>query len=128
MLVRHNAIPAAYYAISGCSSKNFAIFAKFIEKYFPDISKAFLTSNDIYLILNALNRNHKIMIESVAETKRHGKKKESIIRYTNRPYREIFQEIDQASRCIRSVRYRAELDASKSCKGIPAFKGTISRE
>ncbi len=129
LLVKHDTIPTIYYAISDCKSADFkAIFTKFIEKYFPDISKIFLTNNDIYLILDDLGKSHKIMVELAIGKKRLGKKKESIIRYTDKPYKKVFQEIGEADQWIHSVRYRAEPSVNESYKSASKFKGTIRRE
>ena len=131
LLVKHEEIPSIYYAISDCKAEEFKeVFTKFVSKYFPDISKVFLTNNEIYLILSKLEKkDHKIMIESAIGKKRlEGKKKESIIRYTDKPYKEVFSEIGQGDQWVQSVRYRADIGVDENGKNISAFKGTITRE
>ncbi len=131
LLVKHEEIPSIYYAISDCSADEFKnVFTKFISKYFPDISKVFLTTNELYLVLSKLDTSdNKIMVESAIAKKRlEGKKKESIITYTNKPYREVFNETGQKDLWLQSIRYRSDIGVDENEKPIFTFKGTITRE
>jgi len=131
IIVRHESNPSIYYAISDCKSEEFnKVFTRFISKYFPDISKIFLTNNELYSIFSELERKgYDMMIESsIGKLRLEGAKKETQIRYTNKPYKELFHEINQGNQWIQNVRYRADHGVDEEGNPITLFKGTITRE
>lgn len=130
IIIKHEQNSSIYYAISDCSAKEFKTFTKFVNKYFPDISRIFLTNNEMHLIFSKLEKNdYNIMVESSIGKKRlEGKNKESIIRYTNKPYKKVFDEIIHEDAWIQHVRYRADNGVDDEGNPITAFKGTITRD
>ena len=131
IIAQHESNPTIYYAISDCRTEEFKeVFTKFISKYFPDISKIFLTNNEMYSIFSELEKKgYNIMIESSISKKRlEGKKKETQITYTNTPYKLVFHEIEQGNQWVQNVRYRADTDIDEEGNPITAFKGIVTRE
>jgi len=78
VFVRHPENPSVYIALSDCKAAEFKEFTKFINKYFPDISKIFLTNNEMYLIFRKIEKlGYNIMVEfSVGKKRLLGKKKD----------------------------------------------------
>ena len=129
--VKHPQNPSVYITLSDCKADEFKEFTKFINKYFPDISKIFLTNNEMFLIFKKIEKlGYTVMVEfSVGKKRLMGTKKESFIRYTNKPYKEVFEDIVQNDQWIQSVRYRADYpEMDENGRIWTAFNGTITRD
>jgi len=130
VFVRHPHNPTIYFALSDCKSGEFKeIFTNFINKYFPTISRIFLTNNELYRIFHKIKElGYNVLVEFSVGKKRLSKtQKESYIRYTNKPYAEVFDEMYQHDQWVQSIRYRADLILNDGSSEI-SFRGTISRD
>lgn len=130
IFVRYSENPALYIAISNCKTTEFYEFIKFINKYFPDISNIFLTNNEMSKIFQDVEKlNYDIMVEySVGKKRLMNNNKESTIKYTNKPYREVFDEIAQNDQWIQTIRYRINKKSLKNKTKTKVIKGTITRD
>ena len=132
VFVKHPQNPSVYFALSDYKSIDFKeIFITFISKYFPVISKIFLTNNEMNLIFKKLEKSgYKMLVKhSVTKKRQPGSERpDSYIHYTNQPYKKVFENIFVNDRWIQSIRYGALIsDLSNSAKLI-SFSGTITRD
>lgn len=125
-----------YMIISASKASDFkTVIGKLMNKYYPTVSRIFLTNNEMRMIMDKLEEStgYKIHVDSSIGKKRiigYVKKKESRVTYTNLPYREVFDEIIARDGWVQLVKYTAELIEKKDDEEIrtPKFSGIISRE
>ena len=130
--IKHTQNPSIYFAISDCKSTDFKdIFTTFISKYFPIVSKIFLTNNEMSLIFKKLEKTgYEMIVEYSVAKKRHpgARRPDSYIHYTNQPYKKVFEDLFVNDRWIQSIRYRSLISEFSNPSKLIAFKGTITRD
>ena len=132
VFIKHPQNSSVYFAISDCKSTDFKyIFTPFISKYFPIISKIFLTNNEMNLIFKKLEKSgHEMIVEySVAKKRQPGAERpDSYIHYTNQSYKKVFEDIFVNDRWIQGIRYKSLISEFSNPSKLISFKGTITRD
>jgi len=132
IVIKYPQVKNVYFAISDCRSTDFKnIFAKFVTKYFPVVSKIFLTNNEMYLIFKRLEKvGFNSIVESSYAKKREpgAERPDSFIHYTNMPYKKVFDDMFVNDRWVQGIRYRAIISDPINKRKRIAFKGTITRD
>ena len=122
--------PGHHCAVSDCMSGEFTgIFAAFVSKYSPDISRLFLTSGDMAGALGgveSLGHDVAITYGSAKGCRQGAVVLEPNVRIASVPRAAFFRELGKGERAAITVRYTARADGRLGAS--VAARGTISRD
>ena len=122
--------PGHHCAVSDCMSAEFTgVFAPFISKYTPDISRLFLTSGDMAAVLGgveSLGHDVAITYGSTKGCRQGAGVLESNMKSTSVPHAAFFRELGKGEQAAITVRYIARADG-RPCASVAA-RGTIARD
>lgn len=122
--------PGHHCAVSDCMSGEFTgIFAAFVSKYSPDISRLFLTSGDMAGALGgveSLGHDVAITYGSTKGCRQGAGVLEPNVRIASVPRAAFFRELGKGERAAITVRYTARADGRLGAS--VAARGTIARD
>lgn len=122
--------PGHHCAVSDCMSGEFTgIFAAFVSKYSPDISRLFLTSGDMAGALGgveSLGHDVAITYGSAKGCRQGAGVLEPNVRIASVPRAAFFRELGKGERAAITVRYTARADGRLGAS--VAARGTIARD
>lgn len=124
-----------YLIFSECTKTKFKnIITKLMNKHYPNISRLFLTNNEIKNICNQLERDtrNEILVEfSHAKKRLFGSKKKKIsqMTYTHEHFSTVFEKIYTFNQWIESIRFSARVvvNAETGKVSEPKYQGVLSR-
>jgi len=135
-VVKYDTSTPIYLVVSDCTAVDFKhVVGKLLSKHYPNISKIFLTNNEMFSIFRGLEEETgcEIMVDSSIGKKRiwrPGKKKESQVTYTNAPYDEVFDEIISRDAWVQLIKFTATKShiVPEQVENTYAYSGVISRD
>lgn len=136
VVVRYENTPI-YMIISDSRATDFKqAVTKLMRRHYPTISRVFLTTSEIRKILQTLEKKMNCEIEvdsSMGERHIVGRTKstERQITYTNKPYQEVFDDIESKDGWLQSIKFttfRKQKRSEENKLVPPGFSGFISRD
>lgn len=122
-----------YCAISDCSSANFkGVFMALISKYFPHISKTFITNKDMVSVFDSIKKQGYRVFIRYASTKRlhtTGGEPESVAMRTNVAHHNFFKGLHREGASASTVCYTVTDPRSPNAHARHAASGgTLARD
>ena|SRR2546428_1941423 len=136
VVLKYDETLPVYMVVSDCSASDFkTVITKLVNKHYPEVSRIFLTNNEMRWIFERLERSTKSEIQvdsSIGKKRIPGmvKKKESQVTYTNLPYAEVFDEIVAGDRWVQSIKFTASHVSRTKTEVIReyAYSGIVARD
>jgi hypothetical protein len=134
-VIKYHPDAPIYLVISDCQAGEFkTVITQFLSKYFPEISRVFLTNDEMENLFKAVEdaTGFRVIVDSSVCKKRLPGlgKKESQITYTDLPYMDVFEKALENDQWVNSIRYTAymivkppRMDEIRTRK----FTGIVSR-
>ena len=124
--------PHYYCAVSDCSSAEFKdVFARFISRHSPDISRLFLTNEDMKGILESIkSEGYDINVRygSAKSSEQSTGAHKSVTTSTTVPFDVFFDKLEKDAEAATTVRYEAIPNGSGKRGARDMARGSIARD
>jgi hypothetical protein len=133
-IVKYSEDLPLYLIVSDCTAVTFKeLFTRLVYKHYPNIARIFLTNTEMRMIFESVQESTgtRIHVDSSIAKRRilsEKKFKESLVRYTDTPFEEEFDDVDALGAWIQSIKFTArKLSEANVETPEENFSGIISR-